>query len=107
MVYLKFNYFIQIIEELEEQISEMRAQEASQQQRDLRKIRLTYEILARNELNAKLAEINTFLEERAKEQAANDRKKDQVSISPTCYDQLSCTKAHNFSLLAVWLYHFF
>jgi hypothetical protein len=71
-------YFYQIIEELEEQISEMRAQEASQQQRDLRKIRLTYEILARNELNAKLAEINTFLEERAKEQAANDRKKDQV-----------------------------
>ncbi len=83
MVYLQFNYFIQIIEELEEQISEMRAQDASQQQRDLRKIRLTYEILARNELNAKLAEINTFLEERAKEQAANDRKKDQVSISTT------------------------
>jgi hypothetical protein len=43
----------------------MRAHEASQQQRELRKIRMTYEILARNELNAKLAEINTFLEDRA------------------------------------------
>jgi hypothetical protein len=54
----------------------MRAQEASLQQRDLRKIRLTYEILARNELNSKLSEINSFLEERAVEQAANDQKKD-------------------------------
>ncbi len=61
---------------MEEQISEMRAQEASLQQRDLRKIRLTYEILARNELNSKLSEINSFLEERAAEQAANDQKKD-------------------------------
>ena len=77
----EIQFFHQIIEELEEQISEMRAQDASQQQRDLRKIRLTYEILARNELNAKLAEINTFLEDRAKEQAANDRKKDKVPKS--------------------------
>ena len=56
----------------------MRTQEANQQQRELRKIRMTYEILARNELNAKLAEINSFLEDRAAAQADNDRRKELV-----------------------------
>ena len=68
----------QLIEELEEQIAEMRTQEANQQQRELRKIRMTYEILARNELNSKLAEINSFLEDRAAAQAENDRRKELV-----------------------------
>lgn len=56
----------------------MRTQEANQQQRELRKIRMTYEILARNELNSKLAEINSFLEDRAAAQAENDRRKELV-----------------------------
>jgi hypothetical protein len=75
-----FVTFEQLIEELEEQISEMRAHEANQQQRELRKIRMTYEILARNELNAKLAEINSFLEDRAAAQAESDRRKELVSM---------------------------
>ncbi len=39
---------------------------------------MTYEILARNELNAKLSEINVFLEGRASEQAENERKKEKA-----------------------------
>ena len=39
---------------------------------------MTYEILARNELNAKLAEINTFLEDRAAAQADNERRKEKI-----------------------------
>ena len=39
---------------------------------------MTYEILARNELNSKLSEINAFLEDRASAQAENDRKKELV-----------------------------
>ena len=70
--------FLQLIEELEEQISEMRTHEANQQQRELRKLKMTYEILARNELNAKLAEINTFLEDRAAAQADNERRKEKI-----------------------------
>ena len=69
---------MQLIEELEEQISEMRTHEANQQQRELRKLKMTYEILARNELNAKLAEINTFLEDRAAAQADNERRKEKI-----------------------------
>ena len=56
----------------------MRTHEANQQQRELRKLKMTYEILARNELNAKLAEINTFLEDRAAAQADNERRKEKI-----------------------------
>ena len=37
-----------------------------------------YEIIARNDLNTKLSEINSFLEDRAKEQAETDRNRDKV-----------------------------
>ena len=56
----------------------MRTHEANQQQRELRKLKMAYEILARNELNAKLAEINTFLEDRAAAQADNERRKEKI-----------------------------
>ncbi len=63
----------QIIEDLEERLSNLRASESSVHRRELKRCKLKYEILARNELNAKLAEINQFLEKRAKEQAETDR----------------------------------
>ncbi len=51
----------------------MRAAEAQSHRKELRRCKLKYEILARNELNAKLSEINAFLERRAKEQAEQDK----------------------------------
>jgi len=41
--------------------------------------KLKCEILARNELNAKLAEVNAWLETRASEQANSERNRDEVS----------------------------
>jgi hypothetical protein len=89
--------FEQLIEELEEQISEMRAHEANQQQRELRKIRMTYEILARNELNQKLAEINSFLEDRAAAQAESDRRKELVSMLQNFFPSSLTTKPNKLS----------
>ncbi len=54
-------------------MANVRASEASAHRRELRRHKLKYEILARNELNAKLGEINAFLEKRAKEQAEQDK----------------------------------
>ena len=51
----------------------MRASEANSHRRELKRHKLKYEILARNELNAKLSEINAFLEKRAREQAEQDK----------------------------------
>lgn len=56
----------------------MRSHESGISKRDFKKLRMTYEILARNELNAKLSEINVFLEGRASEQAEHERKKEKV-----------------------------
>ncbi len=64
---------LQIIEDLEDRLANVRASEASAHRRELRRHKLKYEILARNELNAKLGEINAFLEKRAKEQAEQDK----------------------------------
>ena len=47
-------------------------------QKEIRKFKLKYEIMARNELNQKLSEINEFLEKRATDEAVNEKKKDEV-----------------------------
>ncbi len=67
------SFSAQIIEDLEERLSNVRASEVQSHRRELRRCKLKYEILARNELNAKLSEINAFLERRAKEQAEQDK----------------------------------
>ncbi len=69
----------QIIEELEERLSSVRQVESGHFEHAIRKYQLQCEILARNELNAKLSEINSFLEERAREQMENDQNRDKAS----------------------------
>ncbi|TRY76313.1 hypothetical protein TCAL_02699, partial [Tigriopus californicus] len=67
-----------LIEDLEERLANIHEHEASSYQKEVRKFKLKYEIMARNELNQKLAEINAFLEDRAKEQSQNEKTKDEV-----------------------------
>ena len=57
----------------------MQSLDTSRREKDLRKIKLKYEIMARNELNAKLSDINAFLEQRSVEQTENEKKRDQVT----------------------------
>lgn len=71
-------WIVQLIEDLEERLANIHEHEASSYQKEVRKFKLKYEIMARNELNQKLAEINAFLEDRAKEQSQNEKTKDEV-----------------------------
>ena len=40
---------------------------------------MRYEVMARMELNAKLSEVNAFLERRAEEQSVNEQERDQIT----------------------------
>ena len=84
-----------IIEELEDRLSSTRAIESSSFQRELRKCKLKYEILARNEVNSKLSEINVFLETKAKEQDENEKSREEVmdKIQRDLGDRLQTSRA--------------
>ena len=53
---------------LEERLTEARRSEAIDYEKEARKFKLKYEILARNEINKKVSELNDFLGQRAKDQ---------------------------------------
>ena len=52
---------------------------ALKHQKELKKMRLKYEILARNEINSRLSEMNTFLHDRQKEQDLDEKKKAEAT----------------------------
>ena len=54
------NILFQIIEDLEERIIRMREAQSIKYQKDLQKMKLKYEILARNQINSRLSEMNEF-----------------------------------------------
>ena len=53
--------------------------EATKRDQELQKFRLRYEMMARMELNTKLAEVNRFLEKRATDLDENNKAKDVVT----------------------------
>ena len=53
--------------------------EATKRDQELQKFRLRYEMMARMELNTKLAEVNRFLEKRATDLDENNKAKDLVT----------------------------
>ena len=59
----------------------MRETQTIRYQKDLHKMRLKYEILARNQINSRLSEMNEFLNERQKEQDIEEKKKADVTES--------------------------
>ena len=68
-----------IIEALEDKLTKVYETEASKREQELQKIRLRYEMMARLELNSKLAEVNHFLEKRAMEHNENIKEKDLIT----------------------------
>ena len=66
---IKFNYFfsffIQVIRALEDKLTSAIEVEVQRREKDMKKMKLRYEVMARMELNAKLSEVNAFLERRA------------------------------------------
>ena len=55
--------------------------EAERRDKELRKLRLKYEIMARHEVNVRMSEINSFLEQRARDQVESEKKRDLVTES--------------------------
>ena len=59
----------------------MREAQIMKHEKDLKKMKLKYEIMARNEINSRLSEMNAFLNERRKEQDNDEKKKSEVMES--------------------------
>ena len=53
--------------------------EAQRRDRELKKLKLRYEVMARTEVNAKLSEVNAFLERRAEEQTLSVQERDKIT----------------------------
>ena len=67
-----------MIQDLEACIAQSQRSNSNSQQKELKKYKLKYEIMARNEINQKLAEINAFLGERSRDLAKNEKTRDEV-----------------------------
>ena len=65
---LKNNFNVPQVRTLEGRLTEARRSEAVDYEKEARKFKLKYEILARNEINKKVSELNDFLGQRAKDQ---------------------------------------
>jgi len=68
-----------VIQNLEEKLSQIYENENLRRDKELRKLKLRYEVMARLEVNQKLSEINVFLEKRAEEQSKSDLERDKIS----------------------------
>eukprot|EP00096_Caligus_rogercresseyi_P009282 TRINITY_DN3121_c0_g1_i1.p1 TRINITY_DN3121_c0_g1~~TRINITY_DN3121_c0_g1_i1.p1 ORF type:complete len:230 (-),score=48.13 TRINITY_DN3121_c0_g1_i1:352-963(-) len=66
----------QLIEDLQAKVLSTHQKEALKYQKELKRMRMKFEIMARNELNQKLSEVNAFLDKRHREQSEVDQKKD-------------------------------
>ena len=53
--------------------------EAMKYEKEIKKLRLKYEILARTEVNGRLSEINKYLSKKAVEQEQEDKGRDQIT----------------------------
>ena len=62
---INFLFFIQVIRALEDKLTSAIEFEVQRREKDMKKMKLRYEMMARMELNAKLSEVNAFLERRA------------------------------------------
>ena len=62
---INFSFFIQVIRALEDKLTSAIEVEVQRREKDMKKMKLRYEVMARMELNAKLSEVNAFLERRA------------------------------------------
>jgi hypothetical protein len=59
----------------------MRDAQTLKYQKDLQKMKLKYEIMARNQVNSRLSEMNEFLNQRQKEQDDDEKKKTDITES--------------------------
>ena len=62
---INFSFLIQVIRALEDKLTSAIEVEVQRREKDMKKMKLRYEVMARMELNAKLSEVNAFLERRA------------------------------------------
>ena len=74
-----FYHVFQIIEELEERIIKISQIQNVKCQKEISKMKLKYEIMARNQVNQRLSEMNEFLSEQQKEHDQDERKKADVT----------------------------
>ena len=64
---------------MEDKLANAIETESQKRERNMKKMKLRYEVMARMELNAKLSEVNAFLERRAEEQSVNEQERDQIT----------------------------
>ena len=76
--YILYHVF-QIIEDLEERIIKISQIHNVKYQKDISKMKLKYEIMARNQVNQRLSELNEFLSQQQKEHDQDQRKKADVT----------------------------
>ena len=74
-----FYRVFQIIEELEERIIKISQIQNVKYQKEISKMKLKYEIMARNQVNQRFSEMNEFLSEQQKEHEQDERKKADVT----------------------------
>ena len=71
--------YFQLIDELEERLVGQKKADAARYEKELKKIRLRYEILARTEVNSRLSEINKFLSDKSQEQEKEQQTREKVT----------------------------
>ena len=64
---------------MEDKLANAIETESQKRERNMKKMKLRYEVMARMELNAKLSEVNAFFERRAEEQSVNEQERDQIT----------------------------
>ena len=69
----------QIIRALEDKLASAIEADSQRREKDMKKMKLRYEVMARMELNAKLSEVNAFLERRAEEQTVSEQERDRIT----------------------------
>jgi len=69
----------QVIRALEDKLTSAIEVEVQRREKDMKKMKLRYEVMARMELNAKLSEVNAFLERRAEEQSVSVQERDRIT----------------------------
>ena len=69
----------QIIRALEDKLANAIETDTQRREKDMKKMKLRYEVMARMELNAKLSEVNAFLERRAEEQTVSEQERDRIT----------------------------
>ena len=67
---------LQIIEELEARLAGQGRADSARHEKEMKKMRLKYEILARTEVNSRLSEINKFLSDKSKEHERERQSRD-------------------------------